>query len=132
MKRSKDVITKNGLLKWLTKTVLVLGLTTFSGHVSEFRLYNSEPIKTELNEVRKVSSKRTVNFKQVFAGLNFSVLHSTSRTDIFTSLLLYQENRIAIKLKSNFKQLPTNEQTGFLIYYSSDSSEEFNTNPLKG
>ena len=132
MKRTKDVITKNRLLKWLTKTVLVLGLITFSGHVSEFRLYNSEPTKTELNEVRRVSSKRTVNFKQIFDGLSFSVLHSTSRTDIYTSLLSYQKNRITVKLKSNFEEQPTNEQTGFLIYYSTDSSEEFNTSPLKG
>jgi hypothetical protein len=132
MKRTKDVITKNGLLKWLTKTVLVLGLIAFSGHVSELRLYNSEPTKTELNEVRRVNSKRTVNFKKVFGGLNCPLLYSTSRTEKFTSFLLQLENRIAVKLKSNFEERPTNEQRGFFIYYSTESSEEFDTNQLRG
>lgn len=132
MKGTKDSIVKNGPLKWLTRTVLVFGLIAFQGHVSEFRLHNSEPAKTELNDVRRASCKRTVSFQKTFEDLNGSLLYLTSRTELFTSLLLHQENKIAVKLKSNLEEQPINEQAGFLIHYSTDSSEEFGTNHLKG
>jgi hypothetical protein len=127
MIRTKDVIKKSGLLKWLSKAVLVLGLLTFSGHVSEFRLYNSGPTKTELNEVRSVNTKRTVSLNKILNGLN-----SIIRTDQFVFRLLHQDNRIALKLRINFVVLPTNEQDAFLLHYSATLSDEFITNQVRG
>jgi len=130
MKGTKDSIVINGPLKWLTRTVLVFGLIAFQGHVSEFRLHNSEPTKTELNDHRRISFKRTVNYQKTFQDLSGSLL--TSRTELFASLLLHQENKIAVKLRSILEEQPTNEQAGFLIHYSTDRSEEFCTSHLKG
>lgn len=133
MNNTKNVITKNGLLKWLMKTILVLGLITFSGHVSEARLHNSESTKTELSEVRRISSKKTVYFKTVFSGLNSSRLHLTVQAEKFTTSLLHQDNWINVKLKSNFKAQPPKELVmGYILYYSTESSEEFDTNQLRG
>lgn len=128
MKKNKDVIAKSAILKWVTKAILVLGLITFSGNASEFRHYNSEPTKTELNDVRWVSSKRTVSFKKILDRRNYS----TSSPSNFISCLLHQDNSIAVKLKINFKELPTDVQDGFLIYYATHSSEEFDTDQLRG
>ena len=120
----------SGLLKWLMKTILVFGLITFSGQVSEFRLHNSEPTKTELNEVKRDCTKRTISFKRIFNGLNL-LSYSTNRTENFVSYLFDQDNRITVKLKSSFKE-KSNEQDGFLIYHSTKISDELDTNQLRG
>lgn len=130
MKNPKTVITKSSLLKWLTRTVLVLGLITFSGLATEVRLTNAEPTKTELSEVRKGRSKRTVSFKRAFREFNPS--HLKNRLTDLIVLLSYQENRVDVQLKRNFKKHPPQERDGFLRYYSTSNSEEWPANNILG
>jgi hypothetical protein len=132
MKRNKDISKQKGLLKWLMKTILVAGLFTFSGHVSAVRPYTFEPTKTEVNEARRVSSKRTVTFIKVVDALACPILQSPLPPANFTFFLRYQENRIAAKLKDNVKEPPTDEHDGFLLYYSIERSEEFHVNRIRG
>lgn len=132
MKQSKHLFEISGLLKWLTKSILVVGLIAFSGHASESMPSNFESTKTELNEVRKVGSKRTFNLKKVSSSLQCSFSTSTNSRDTFTCCLHHQENKIAVKLKNNFEALPINEQNGFLIFHSTKVSEEFDTNYILG
>ena len=122
------VITEARLLKWLTKTILVLGLITFSGCVSEFRSYASTTTWTELNEVRRIRSTRTASLNEVSHGFNYSI----SRTDNFISYRCHQDNSITVKLKIYFQVRTTNQRVGFLIFYSTNSSEEFDNNLLRG
>ena len=135
MGKTIDVIIKKGLLKWLMKATLVFGLITFSGHISDFKSYNSEPTKTELRETSKTNFKRTVCFKKISDGLSclFSQT-SNSQTDNFTSCLVQYETNIKVKLKRNIQELPTitNQDKHFLICYPSDNSEEFETDRSRG
>lgn len=132
MKQSKHLFEISGLLKWLAKSILVVGLFAFSGHVSESRPSHFESTKTELNEVRKVGSKKTFNLKKVFSSLQCSLSTSTNSRDVFTCCLHHQENKIEVKLQSNLETLPINEQNGFLIFHSTKVSEEFDTNYILG
>ena len=133
MKWPKDKIKRNGLLKWLTTTILLFGLITFSGYVSESRHYNAGSTKTELNEAGRVSFKRTVYLKKASNGLSYSLFHSTRRTENFSSALFHQKTRITVKLKNNLKERPTKERKkSFLLYYSFDCSEGPGTIRLRG
>lgn len=130
-----DVITKNGLLKWLMKATLVFGLITYSGHISDFKSCNSEPTKTELRETSKTISKRTVCFKKICDGLScFFSQTSSGQTTNFTYCLSQHESNIKVKIKSNIQELATitNQDENFLIFYSNDNSEESETDRLRG
>ena len=133
MNRTKYQKAKQLFLSWLTKTILVIGLFTFSEHASECRTFNAERTKTELNEKRKFSSKRTVNFKKHFNACTNYVVNPTSRNDNFISFLCYQQNWVAVKLKDNselFQAIERNED--FLIFHLSDNSDDSHINPVRG
>ncbi len=117
---------------WLI--TLVLGLVTFSGHISAFRPYKAEPTQTELNEINKVPSKRTICFKQASKGLTSSHFLTFIQTDNFTPFLLQFNNNIKVKLKDNINEHKTlkKQDKYFQTYYSSDNSEESNTDRHKG
>ncbi len=133
MKRTKNVITKNGILKWLAKTILVLGIITFSGYVSEVRFNNTASPKTELKEVRRVSSKKTVYFKTACSELNASILKLYNSPENFTSFLLHQASLINVQFQSNFIAQSSKERTkGYLIYYRTHSPEEFDIKQPRG
>jgi hypothetical protein len=120
-------------LRWLTKTILVIGLFTFSGHVAECRTFNPEPTKTELNEKRKFSSKKTVNFKNHSHSCTNYVVNPTDRNDKFALFLCYQKNGVAVKLKYNSELFHARERkVDFLIFHLSDNSDDSHINPIRG
>lgn len=133
MNKTKNAVTRGELLKWLVKTVLVAGLLTFSGNVSEYRSYNAEPTKTELSEGKSVSSKKAVYFKMIFDGYNNTCFYASSQVEKYTSYLIHQKSCISVKLKYIFKDRPANDQDmGFLLYQSSHRSDEFDMNQPRG
>ena len=131
MKKVKILVTSNDLLKWLTSAVLVLSIITFSENVSELTLYYSERPKTELNESRKVNSRKVVYFKKALGKAKFA---PESRKENFISIQFHQKNRTTVKLKLNRKELPTLDQQrkNFLIHLSTKNSDEFELNQLRG
>jgi hypothetical protein len=134
MKKAKDVTRSGAMLKWLTTTILVLGIITFSGHAAALKPYNSELVKVELSEARKVSSKKIVHFKKARADEKCSRLIPESRAKNVISFLSHKEKKVAITLKSHSKKLGArNEQgKGFLIHFSTNNSEEFESIPPRG
>ncbi|GCC51398.1 hypothetical protein SanaruYs_16230 [Chryseotalea sanaruensis] len=132
MKQMKHILKISDPLKWLAKSILVFGLIAFSGYAADSRLLNVEPTKTELSEVRRANFKRVVKLEKVFNELHFLLTPPSSHPEDFISFLNHEEKRITVKLKSISKELPINEQDGFLIYYATESSEEFKMNYILG
>ena len=133
MNRTKYQKARQLFLSWLIKTILVIGLFSFSGPPAEYKTQNNEPTKNELNEKRKFNSKRTVNFKKHFNACTNYVVNPTSRNDNFISFLCYQQNWVAVKLKDNselFQAIERNED--FLIFHLSDNSDDSHINPVRG
>jgi hypothetical protein len=133
MNRMKFQNAKHLFLSWSTKTILVIGLFTFSGHASECRTFNAERTKTELNEKRKFSSKRTVNFKKHSHSCTNYVVNPSDQNDKFALFLCYQKNGVAAKLKYNLELFQARERkVDFLIFHLSDNSDDPHYNPIRG
>lgn len=128
MEQATGKITQHRLLKWLTHTILIAGLLAFSGQVSEFSIPGSQPAKTELNEERSVSYKKTISLK--------AFLHSLSTqancTENFIYSLVDQHKKITIQLKNNIEKFTTKQSQGFLIYHALNYSKEHDSSQLMG
>jgi hypothetical protein len=96
--------------------------------------YNVEPAKTELTEIGRVTFKKTICFKKTIEGLSSSVLITFSQSNNFTPFLLQFSNNIKVKLKDNVNEFKAfkKQDKYFLTSYSSDNSEESNTDRPKG
>lgn len=132
---TKDVITKKGIQRWLMKTILVFGLIAFSGNISAFKSYNSHLYNSELKETGRVNFKRTICFKKVFDRLCYFALQTSYRQiDSFAFSLFHCERNIKVKLRSCFIAVAAikNQDENFLIDYSSDNSNESETDRLRG
>ena len=133
MNRTKYQKARQLFLSWLIKTILVIGLFSFSGPPAEYKTQNNEPTKTELNEKRKFNSKRTVNFKKHSHACNNCIVNPKSRNDKFALFLCYHENGVAVKLKNNLELFQTRERNkDFLMFYFTDNSEDSHINQIRG
>lgn len=128
MEKATGLTTQKGLLKWLTHTILIVGLLTFSGPVSEFSIPGSQPAKTELSEARSVRYKKTVSLK--------AFLHSpsaqTNCTENFIYSLVDQNKKITVQFKINLEKLTPKPANVFLVHHSPDYSKEHDSNQLRG
>lgn len=108
MEQATGKITQHRLLKWLTHTILIAGLLAFSGQVSEFSIPGSQPAKTELNEERSVSYKKTISLK--------AFLHSLSTqancTENFIYSLVDQHKKITVQFKNNIENSQPSKAKG--------------------
>jgi hypothetical protein len=133
MKMTTNVSVKNIMLKCLAQIFLVLSIITFSGYVSEAISNKSISTNTELNEVRKINSKKTVHYKIVCNDLNDSIVKLNDCLVNFTLLLFHQANCIDLNYKHNFIAHPDKERAkGYLLFYATRSSEEFDTKQARG
>lgn len=128
MEKATGLTTQKGLLKWLTHTILIVGLLTFSGPVSEFSIPGSQPAKTELSEARSVRHKKTVSLK--------AFLHSpsaqTNCTENFIYSLVDQNKKITVQFKTNPGKLTPKPAKVFLVHHSPDYSKEHDSSQLTG
>ena len=128
MEKTKGLTVQKGLLKWLTHTILIVGLLAFSGPVSEFRIPGSQPAKTELNEERSVRYKKTASLK--------AFLHSPSTqancTGNFIYCLVDQHNKITVQFKINAEKFTPKPIKGFLVHHVFDYSKEHDSSQLMG
>lgn len=128
MEQATGLTVQKGLLKWLTHTILIVGLLTFSAPVSEFRILGSQPVKTELNEERSVRYKKTASLK--------AFLHSLSTqancTENFIYSLVDQHKKITVQFKNNIEKFTTKQSQGFLIYHALNYSKEHDSSQLMG
>lgn len=131
MKETHSIFRLSDLLNWVGKSILFVGLITFSGLIPESSISNAQPNQTELSEARTAFLKKTFSLEKVFSLSVDLVLPSNSKIN-FTYCLHHYRNKIAIKLVGTSKELPTFEREGFLIYYATSQSEEFHTDQQKG
>lgn len=131
MKETNPIFGLSNLLKWIGKSILFVGLITFSGLIPESGISNAEPTQTEICEVRSTFLKKTFSLKKVFSKAQDSLLSTNSKIN-FAYFLYHQKNIIALKLEGTSKELPTFEIEGFLRYYSTSKSEEFHIDQQKG
>ncbi len=128
MEQATGLTVQKGLLKWLTHTILIVGLLTFSGLVSESSIPGSQPAKTELNEARSVRHKKTVSLK--------AFLHSPSAqkncTENFIYSLVDQNKKITVQFKTNPEKLTPKPAKVFLVHHSPDYSKEHDSSQLRG
>ncbi len=128
MEKATGKITQHRLLKWLTHTILIAGLLAFSGPVSESSIPESQPAKTELNEERSVSYKKTISLK--------AFLHSLSTqancTENFIHSLVDQHKKITVQLKNNAEKFTPKPVKGFLVHHAFDYSKEHDPSQLMG
>jgi len=132
VKKTLNILQTSAQLKWLAKAILVLGLFAFSAPVSDIRTNDHLAQKTELSEVRRISSKRIIRLEKVAQGITCSFLWTPIRTENFTPVLLHQQARITVALRRNFKDGPTREQSAFLLYHAADRTEEPDAHAAQG
>lgn len=128
MEKATDINAQLRLLKWLTHTILLAGLLTFSAPVSEFSIHGSQPIKTELNEERSTRCKKTVSLKAFLRSLSTQAIC----TDRFIFSLLEKNRKITVQFKTNPETLTPTPAKDFLVHHSSDYSKEHDLIQLKG
>jgi hypothetical protein len=131
MKETNPIFGLSDLLKWLGKSILFVGLITFSGLIPESGISSAEPTQTEICEARSTFLKKTFSLEKVFSKSLDLLLPSNSKINI-AYFLYHQKNIIALKLEGTSKELPTFEMEGFLIYYATSKSEEFHIEQQKG
>jgi hypothetical protein len=131
MKETNPIFRLSDLLNWLGKSILFVGLITISGLTPESSISNAQPTQTELSEARSAFLKKTFSLEKVFSKSLDLLLSSNSKIN-FTYCLHHYRNKIALKLESTSRELPTFEKEGFLIYYTTSKSEEFHIDQQKG
>ncbi|NBW35805.1 MAG: hypothetical protein EBR30_12450 [Cytophagia bacterium] len=131
MKETNFIFRLSDLLNYVGKSILFVGLITFSGLIPESSISNAQPTQTELSEARSAFLKKTFSLEKVFGFSVDLVLPSNSKIN-FTYCLHHYRNKIALKLVGTSKELPTFEREGFLIYYATSQSAEFHTDQQKG
>jgi len=133
MKMTKILIAKNIMLKCLAQLVLVLSIISFSGYVSAVRSEKATSPTTELKEVRSIHSTNTVYYKTVCSERNASLLNLADRIENFTPRLLHHANCIQVSFCNTLTAQPGKERAkGYLIYYATQRSEEFDTIQARG
>ena len=128
MEKATGLTVQKGLLKWLTHTILIVALLTFSGPVSEFSIPGSQPAKTELSEARSVRYKKTASLKAFLHSLSTQ----TNRTENFIYSLVDQNKKITVQFKTNLEKLTPKPVKGFLVHHQFDYSKEHDSSQLKG
>lgn len=120
----RNEINQDGLLRWLLTAVLVLGLISFSGSVSESASAGIERTKTELRATSSVNRAKAVDFQNVRSGLIHPFWQISGQTTDFSSYLIEFESNIRAKAKSSLKVFTTVklQVRRFLKYYSSTIS----------
>lgn len=128
MEKATGLTTQKRLLKWLAHTLLVVGLLTFSGPVSEFSIPGSQPAKTELSEARSVRHKKTVSLKAFLHSLSTQ----TNCTENFIYSLVDQNKKITVLFKTNLGKPTPKPANVFLVHHSPDYSKEHDSSQLTG
>jgi hypothetical protein len=128
MEKATGLTAQKGLLKWLTHTILIVGLLAFSGQVSESRILESQPVKTELSEKRSVRYKKTASLK--------AFLHSLSTqancTENFIYSLVDQHKKITVQFKNNSEKFRSEQSQGFLVHHAFKYAKEHDSSQLMG
>src|SRR5690606_9428626 len=120
--------TQHRLLKWIAHTILLAGLLTFSGHITECRILAHEPAKTELREQRSVRYKSTTSLKAFLNSLSIQ----PSCTEHFIFSLADQHKKITVQLKKNGEKFAPEKSQGFLIHHAFNYSKEHDSSQLMG
>lgn len=128
MEKGLGLTTQKGLLKWLTHTILVVGLLTFSGQVSESSIPGSQPVKTELSEERSVRYKKTASLKAFLHSLSTQ----TNCTKNFIFSLVNQHKKITVQFKTNVEKFIPKPVKGFLVHHAFNYSKEHDSSQLTG
>jgi hypothetical protein len=134
MDRDSNAINQCGRLRWLLTAVLVLGLISFAGSLSESGSAGIQRPKTELRAAGRLNPAKTVDFTNACAGLAARLLHVSARTWDFTSCLLEFGITVKVKTKCSIRVLTTIRLQFrlFVKYYSYANSGDSDLERITG
>jgi hypothetical protein len=133
MNKDRNEITQDGLLRWFLTAILVLGLISFSGTVSDSGSAGIERTRTELRAVSRLTPAKTVHFKTAW-GLITPCWQISGQTTDFTSYLLEFGRHINVKIKRYNTVLTTAKLhvRRFVKHYSDAHSGDRYTERIRG
>jgi hypothetical protein len=132
--KDRNQINQDGLLRWFLTAILVLGLISFAGSLSESGLARIERTRTELRAASRIHPGNTVHFKTACCAFTAPFWQIFSQTSDFTSYLLEFGSNIEVKIKSSNTILRTVklQVRRFVKHYSHAHSGDRYTERIRG